>query len=30
MKDKMQIFEKAEFGKLRTVEINGEIYFVGS
>ena len=29
MKNKMQIFENAEFGQMRTVEINGEIYFVG-
>ena len=29
MKQKLQIFENVEFGQLRTVELNGEIYFVG-
>lgn len=29
MDNKLQIFENAEFGSLRTVEINGETYFVG-
>jgi len=29
MENKLQIFENAEFGQLRTVEINGEIWFVG-
>ena len=28
MENKMQIFENAEFGQMRTVEVNGEIYFV--
>ena len=29
MENKLQIFENPQFGKMRTVEINGEIYFVG-
>lgn len=29
MENKLQIFQNSEFGQLRTVEINGEIYFVG-
>lgn len=29
MENKMQIFSSENFGQLRTVEINGEIYFVG-
>ena len=29
MENKVQIFSNADFGQLRTVEINGEIYFVG-
>ena len=28
MENKMQIFENAEFGQMRTVEVNGETYFV--
>ena len=30
MENKMQIFENAEFGQMRTVEVNGEIYFVAA
>ena len=30
MENKVQIFENAEFGQLRTVEIDGEIYFVAA
>ena len=30
MENKMQIFENSEFGQMRTVEINGEIYFVAA
>ena len=29
MENKVQIFSNADFGQLRTVEVNGEIYFVG-
>ena len=29
MENKVQIFCNADFGQLRTVEVNGEIYFVG-
>ena len=29
MENKLQVFQDAEFGQLRTVEIDGEIYFVG-
>ena len=28
MENKMQIFENAEFGQMRTVKVNGEIYFI--
>ena len=28
MENKMQIFENAEFGQMRTVDVNGETYFV--
>jgi len=30
MENKLQIFENPQFGKIRTVEINGEIYFVAA
>lgn len=29
MENKVQLFENPEFGKIRTVELNGEIWFVG-
>ena len=29
MENKVQIFSNSDFGQLRTVEVNGEIYFVG-
>ena len=30
MENKLQIFKNDEFGEIRSVEINGEIYFVAA